>query len=106
MGSVINAAKPFSGFAEKAEQYLTSMYPANFEHGGISQIHIGRNKDSSVGNGGGFRITGHAVQTNGNDLEVPERMIPQNMLVDPYTGGMQLEVRVSDSHKNYITDKT
>jgi hypothetical protein len=106
MGQIINAAKPFESFADKAERFLAAQYPANFEQGGISKIHIGRNKDSSVGNAGGFRITGPAVKANGNYLEVPDRMIPHNLLVDPYTGNTQLEVRVADSVKNYIAERT
>jgi hypothetical protein len=106
MGGIITAAQPFEAFAAKAEQFLLSRYPGNFEHGGISKIHIGRNRDSSAGNGGGFRITGPAVKANGNYLEVPDRMIPSHLLVDPYTGNTQLEVRVSDSVKHYIAERT
>jgi hypothetical protein len=106
MGSIINAAQSFETFAAKAEQFLAAKYPANLERGGISRIHIGRNRDSSIGNGGGFRITGPAVKANGNYLEVPDRMFPENILVDPYTGRTQLEVRVSDSVKNYIAERT
>jgi hypothetical protein len=106
MGGILSAAKPFEGFANKAEQYLAQMFPSNLEHGGIQQIHIGRNKDSTIQNRGGFRVTGAASRMNGNYLEVPDRMIPSNILVDPYTGNTQLEVRVSDSVKNYIAEQT
>jgi hypothetical protein len=106
---IINAAKSFSDFAGKAEQFLTARYPGHFEQGGIDRIHIGRNKDSTLtttGGVGGFKITGPAARSNGNYLEVPDRMIASNLLVDPYTGNAQLEVRVADSVKHYISERT
>jgi hypothetical protein len=105
MGSIVSAAKPFEAFATKAEQYFAAQFPQTLEHGGINQIFVGRNKDGAAGERAGYRVTGAAVQANGNYLELPERQMPLGILSDPMTGRTQLEVRVSDSVKNYWLDR-
>jgi hypothetical protein len=50
-------------------------------------------------------VTGPSVQANGSYLELPERTIPFTLLTDSLTGRTQLEVRVSDSVKNYWLDR-
>jgi hypothetical protein len=96
-GTLLNVAKPFEGWKEKAEQWLYSQYPRQIDSGWYNSISIGANKDSAVGERGRFRIRGASTQNSGIYLETPDRMIPNDMLADPLLRVPSAVTRIADS---------
>jgi hypothetical protein len=95
-GTLLNVAKPFEGWKEKAERWLYSQYPQQIDAGWYNSISVGANKDAAVGERVGFRIRSASVQNSGIYLETPARMIPDDMLVNPLTRAPSVITRIAD----------
>jgi hypothetical protein len=82
-GSLLNVAKPFDGaWKNKAEEWLCRRYPQQIDEGWYAGIHVGRNEDAQVSQFGGFKTTGRSFQNSAIYLEVPDRLIPGNLIVN------------------------
>ena len=75
---MINASQGFQNFAKKMENDLEKRFPNIL--GSIENVSIGRNKDSSVGNSGSFKM-GPLMQKSGVYMNCDSR-------VAPYTANM------------------
>ena len=104
MSGFIKTSKPFAGFGEKAENFLAERYPNIVGNGAIQEIHIGRNRDASPGDRGGFRVSGAQSQARGNYLEMPDRILPDSVLRDADSKRPVIVKRVSDSARNAIQE--
>jgi hypothetical protein len=88
-----------SGWKNKAENWLVSRFPQQIDSGWYDSIHVGRNSDSSVGDKPGYRVRGAAVQNGARYLDVPDHMIPDELLALPELRQRSIETRVDDSVK-------
>jgi hypothetical protein len=82
-GTLLNVAKPFEGaWKNKAEEWLCRLFPRQIDEGWYAGIHVGRNQDAQVSRFGGFKTTGRSFQNSAIYLEVPDRMIPANLIAN------------------------
>jgi hypothetical protein len=82
-GSLLNVAKPFDGaWKNKSEEWLCRLFPRQIDEGWYAGIHVGRNEDAQVSQFGGFKTTGRSFQNSAIYLEVPDRMIPGDLIVN------------------------
>jgi hypothetical protein len=88
-----------SGWKNKAENWLVSRFPQQIEAGWYDAIHVGRNSDASPGKNPGYRIRGKAVQNGARYLDVPGRMIPDEVLALPELRQRSIATRVDDAVK-------
>jgi hypothetical protein len=95
--SILNVSKPFSGWKDKAERLLYSMYPRQFDDGRFNAIHIGSNKDAAPGTTGGFKIRGDAVQHGALYLETPSKMFPFSVVDNQEALRRTVSTQVADS---------
>jgi hypothetical protein len=83
MGTLLNVAKPYDGaWKNKAEEWLCRQFPRQIDEGWYSGIHLGRNKDAQVTHMGGFKTKGESFQHSALYLEVPDRMIPADLVAN------------------------
>jgi hypothetical protein len=61
--TVFDVAKPYEGLKNKWENLLYGMYPQHFDEGRFAGIHIGSNNDAAPMGMGGFKLKGHALQS-------------------------------------------
>jgi len=102
MNGFIEASKPFTSFARKAESFLGAQYPSLVD-GFVRGISIGRNKDAAPGSRDGFRITGESSMGGGSYLEVPDRQLTARQVKNWNEAGIEtFGTRVSDSVKEAI----
>jgi hypothetical protein len=93
----LNVSKPFTGWKDKAERLLYSMYPRQFDEGRFSAIHVGANKDAAPGTTGGFKIRGDAVQQSALYLETPPKLFPGQVIDNKEALRQSMATKVTDS---------
>ncbi len=100
--SIINASKEMASFAGKMEEFLLTQYPDRVD-ATLSRIHIGKNQGSKPGDG--WRVTGIVQDAAPYYMELPEKVIPDRMLVNKHDrGSIQFKTVVDESAKSYIND--
>jgi hypothetical protein len=99
-------APPILGdFREKAEAYITNQYADQIREGHFHGLSFGRNKDSAIGQRGGFRIAGnYATMASALVLDVPRRMIGESILGEE-AKKKTIITRVSDAVKALAVEK-
>ncbi len=103
--TLLNAPQNLDKFKARAEQYLYSQYPQQFDSGNIHGISIGRNKDGGVGDKGGYRLRGtQAIQQSAMFVQTPKRMIMEKILADPASKTKTIITRASDAVKMYAIE--
>lgn len=105
MSGFIGTSKPFEKFGKTAENYLARKYPSIVDNR-IDGIHIGRNKDSTVGGREKFRVTGSHVQEGAPYLEVPNKILGLEKIKNVSEAGLETFTnRVTDSAKEWATSE-
>ena len=103
MNSVIETSKPFEAFGKRAESYLGNRFPGMVDT--IGAIHIGRNKDASPTQRGGFKVSGDAARNGGIYLETPDKIIAREKIKNIQDAGIQtFATRVEDSVRSAILE--
>jgi hypothetical protein len=104
--TLLNAAPSLeaSGWKNKAENWLVSQFPKQIEAGWYDTIQVGRNDDASPGGRPGYRVRGAGVQNSALYLDVPDHMIPDEILALPELRERTIETRVDKSVASIATD--
>jgi len=103
--SIINVSGPLSSLQPKWEQLLYGMYPQHFDNGSVAAIHVGANDHAAVGNKGGYKLRGNAVQQGAMYLELPERMFPARLIANPDARLATVTTRVVDKVAAHAQDR-
>jgi hypothetical protein len=83
MSTLLNVAKPYDGaWKDKTEEWLCRTFPRQIDEGWYTGIHVGRNDDAQVAHMGGFKTRGKAMQRSAIYLDLPDRMIPENIVAN------------------------
>jgi hypothetical protein len=95
--TVFDVAKPYEGLKNKWENLLYGMYPQHFDEGRFAGIHIGSNNDAAPMGMGGFKLKGHALQSQAVYLQLPDKMFPVKLLADTELKRPSVRTAVADS---------
>lgn len=103
--AIITAAHRLSGFASKAEAYLTANHAGKIDASSC-RIHIGANKDSGPGLDARWRLTGMARNATPLYMELPEKVLNKAMIANPdaVLGGDTFKTKVTDAAQNFISE--
>jgi hypothetical protein len=93
-----------SGWKTRAENWLVSQFPQQIDAGWYDTIQVGRNADAAPGKTPGYRVRGRAAQTGAQYLDVPDRMIPDDILALPELRQRSIETRIDQSVAAAATD--
>jgi hypothetical protein len=97
-GSLLTVARHYDGWKTKAENYLCKQFPEMIDSGHFHGISVGRNQDGGVGDRGGYRVRGNpSVVAHALYLDVPKRMIGDNLLAHPDLKTKSIVTRASDA---------
>jgi len=98
VSNLLNMATPYQGkFQRQCEEWLCRQFPTQIDEGWYNGIHMGRNSDAAVTQVGGFKTKGAAFRNSGIYLEVPDRMIPSELIANKEACIPTFDTRIDDA---------
>jgi hypothetical protein len=97
-GTFLTAPRPYDNWKAKAEEHLARQFPEMIDGGHFQGIAIGRNTDGGVGANAPHRIRGNvATASQALFVDVPKRMIMDNIIANPEAKRQTIMTRASDA---------